>query len=551
MKMIKKMIAPVLTLTAVALLAGCGKESGVDVPDNLKEITATVRWWNNYQVPEITESFTEEQARQKSTYTEYYFAKDAIAAFNEIYPNITIETEYKGAYAAIASAVSTAAQTGDHPNLVSGYPDTVAGYVNAGISLDVTPYLQDEKVGFGKTIDAEGNIVDDETTTFEDFNQAYLQGEKDQYGGDALYSLPFSKSAETMAINKSVFDKVGAGEAGTSTGTYAAPVSTGSKQAYSVPTTWNDLMDLAQTMLDDYPEVFADNIDEDGLFTAVPVCYDSAENMFITFLYNLGIDYTANADTVIEQVLFNNDDAKKMVVQLKKWNNAGLLATQNQLYYSNKASGYHQYSSTMVASGTCFVAFSSTAGASYFAADGMLAQMNETPLADRRIVGETVTSTKQQYAKVISQGPSLAFLTHGDSVEDLATWLFYKHLTNTENCGKLSAAKSYIPIRTTAYQTEEVKTITSAAEQTITEETAYKTKVAAYTGQTFNLNTAYKQNDRYIYTPVFKLSAACRTAGGNLITTVFNDKDAKTDAEIEALVEQAFTTAYQAVVTNA
>lgn len=562
MKKFMKKCLPMLALSVVALVGatGCGGTDTPDKPDEptttLKDLKATVTWWNNYKDP-VADGVAEDEARKKSDYTEYYFAKDAITEFNKIYPNITVETTYKGGYSDIQKAVNTGMNSGDIPSIASGYPDAVAGYVSAGVALDVGQYFDDAELGFGKTIDSTGTVIADANTTKADFNQAYLKGEAAQYSDNKHYSMPYSKSGETMAINQTLFDKVGAGETGVNSfnykdptiPVYEAPVAKDTKKAYATPTSWTELMATARQMKIDYPDVFKDNVDSDGLFTAIPVCYDSAENMYISFSKMLGIPYTASGSTVKDQVLFNNADARKMVVQLKKWNNEGLLATQNQLYYSNKAKGYHQYSSTMVTNGKCFVAFSSTAGATYFS-DGasFLAKLNETPVIDKSIY-ETNGTGSTAKSTVISQGPSLAFFKKSNADDQKAAWLFYKHLTNTDNAANLAIAKSYFPLRQSSYSTDKVKTIVDAA-GTTTLESSYNDKKVDYTGQVLKLNETYSDADRYMSTAVFDLSSACRTAVGNLVKTVFDDKTAKTDAEIATLVDTAFNDAYKAVVTQ-
>src|SRR5574344_589238 len=560
MKKFMKKCLPMLALSVVALVGatGCGGTDTPDKPDEptttLKDLKATVTWWNNYKDP-VADGVAEDEARKKSDYTEYYFAKDAITEFNKIYPNITVETTYKGGYSDIQKAVNTGMNSGDIPSIASGYPDAVAGYVSAGVALDVGQYFDDAELGFGKTIDSTGTVIADANTTKADFNQAYLKGEAAQYSDNKHYSMPYSKSGETMAINKTLFDKVGAGETGVNsfkykdptTPVYEAPVAKDTKKAYATPTSWTELMATARQMKIDYPDVFKDNVDSDGLFKAIPVCYDSAENMYISFSKMLGIPYTASGSTVKDQVLFNNADARKMVVQLKKWNNEGLLATQNQLYYSNKAKGYHQYSSTMVTNGKCFVAFSSTAGATYFSDGGsFLATLNETPTADASIYGGTKTTAK---SKVISQGPSLCFFKKASEDEQKATWMWYKYLTGTENTAKLGVAKSYFPVRTSSYSTATVQKLTNAS-GTVTAASSYADKKSAYTGDVYKLDEIYAKDSRYISTPVFDLSSACRTAVGNLMKTVLDDNTATTDAQIDALDETAFSYAYKAVLTQ-
>src|SRR5574344_3052305 len=161
MKKFMKKCLPMLALSVVALVGatGCGGTDTPDKPDEptttLKDLKATVTWWNNYKDP-VADGVAEDEARKKSDYTEYYFAKDAITEFNKIYPNITVETTYKGAYSGIHQAVNTGINSGDIPTLASGYADATYGYSKAGVSFDVSEYMDDAELGFGKTIDSDG-----------------------------------------------------------------------------------------------------------------------------------------------------------------------------------------------------------------------------------------------------------------------------------------------------------------------------------------------------------------------------------------------------------
>jgi multiple sugar transport system substrate-binding protein len=494
---------------------------------------ATVTWWNNYQVPDLT-TMTEADARKSSTYREYYYAKDLIDAFQTANPAVTVTQVYKGAYADIAKAVNAGMGTGNIPSMASVYGDNVAVFNEGGITLDVSARAQ---------ADLESDS---------DFNQNYLSAEKGMYGGKYL-SMPYSKSTETLVVNKTVLDKVGAGKAGTDTvdsknkAVYTAPVAGDTKAAYTVPTNWTDMIKTARKMKTDFPDLFANQRDADGYFKAVPFCWDSGENMFISLMENMGISYTAQGNAITDRVLFNNADAKKLVVQLKKWNNEGLIATQNQLPLTDATKGYHQYSSNMVVAGQIFMAMSSTAGARYFATNGgFQAQMNQGLAMDSSIY-DMSTPTKTSVEKVISQGPSLTFFKNADKAVEDATWAFYKYLTNADNSAKLAVNTAYFPLRTSSYNSASVKALTDAATAGVTADDTSAKKGSAYAGQAMKLNETYGTGNKYFLSPVFDESSACRTAVGGILTTVFNDKTATTDDAITSLVNDAFTTAYTTV----
>lgn len=554
-KLMKRTCKAMLLCAGLVGLVGCQPE----------DTRTTVIWWNNYQVP--ADGMSEEEARKDSDYTEYFFTKDLIEKFEAEHTDIHIETVYHGAYGTIAEDLKQALNSPNLPNIASGYPDNVAIYNGAGVTLDMSQYVDSETIGFGKKT-VNGETVDDPTTVASDLNQNYFNAEKGMYANNHYLSLPYSKSSETLVVNQTVFDQVGAGASGTSSSSetgYQAPIAKASKTKYEIPQNWTELIQTARKMKADYPEVFADNnpkdgkdanVDSQGFFNAVPFCWDSAENMIISLLQNMDIPYTdANGNSNATKILFNNTEAKKLVAQLKKWNNEGLIATQDQLYISDPTKGYHQYSSTMVAQGDCFMCVSSTAGSRYFSADGFYVSFNHTPNIDETIyqvdADQDIEATSEaKDAKVISQGPSLTFFKKSENGQDpseLASWEFYKFLTNAENSANLAVATSYFPIRTSSYDNEKVKALTGAKAVTADSTTAEKNSY--YSGSVLKLNQTYTANNNYFLSPVFDMSAAARTAIGDLIEEVFN-ATATTDEEINAAVETAFTNAINKVVTS-
>ena len=198
MKLMKKKSLGILALTSL-MLVGCGDKTSEKVTEDKSTIDPNkqveVTWWNNYQTPDASK--TEEENRKNKNYFEYYYAQDLIAEFNKVHPNITIHSEYKGNYPEIADAIKKGMDTGNFPTIASTYQDNVAIYVDNEISYDMTAFAA-------------------ELEKDSDFNQNYLAIEKGCFNGK-YYSLPYSKSGETLAINQSVFDLEGAGKAGEDT----------------------------------------------------------------------------------------------------------------------------------------------------------------------------------------------------------------------------------------------------------------------------------------------------------------------------------------------
>ena len=553
MKKFKKGLLPVLALgAAMVMVVSCGPTGGAGYQEwnpemSPRELKAEITWWNNYQQP------TSEDDPDSNDFAEYRFIQGVIEDFNKIYPNVKVNTVgYDGGYNAIQAAVNSGLSGGNLPNMATCYGDHVANYHNAGATLAMDGFLTDETIGFGKSVDETGKVIEDASTAYNDFNQSYLNGEKSMYASNEFLSLPYSKSAETLAVNQDVFDKVGAGACGTTqTEGYTAPVAAETKQKYEIPSNWEELIATARQMKVDFPQTFETQKNGDGLFSAVPFVYDSAQNMFISFLTMSGIEYTdASGKDLAHQILFNTEETKDILIQLKKWNNEGLICSQNQLEWSNQALGYHQYSSTLLAQGKVFMCISSTAGARYFSADGFKASLNPTPTFTLDALDGDNDPVDETQHRVIAQGPSITFFDKADINENYASWLFYKFLTNTDNAAQLAYDTAYFPVRASSYETEDIETLLTAAENKdqLTSESTREVKNNTYAGTALELDAQYTEDNDYIVTDVFDRSSAARTAVGNLVDAVFNNATADTDDEIEALVEEELTKAYNSAI---
>lgn len=543
-KYLRSNIAILALLAMTSSLASCSKKEGGPI---------TVTWWNNYVTPE-SKNLTDEEAKGQSTYNEYFFAKDVIAKFEEDHPNIKVNMIYKGSYNEIASEIKSGTGTGNFPSLASGYPDNTAVYADSGIALDVKDLVDDKRYGFGKKgnseatydDDDEAHYVDDSSTSKSDYNAKFLEIEKEMYS-DHLYSLPYSKSSETLLINQDIVDKVGAGAAGTTTATetksgYTAPVASASKVKYELDAnqdgkvSFGELIELGRKAKADFPELYAK--DSAGNFTACPIVYDSGENLFITACQALGVDYlNASGLGVNNQVLFNNADAKKVVTKLKEWYDEGILCTKDQLYITDATRNYHQYPTQLLHDGKAVAIISSTAGARYVADEGYRTTVTEVPYFSRSEFGLDAKSGHEDLTQqVISQGPSITFFQKDDKRIEKASFEFYKYLTNSTNSAELARKTSYFPLRTSSNDTiiDEYKDLMT--DEKLNGSTSDKQR--AYTGKMFELNNTYSTKGVNFMTQAFTYSAASRTAVGRLLSSVFSGTD----------VETAFTTARNSVV---
>ncbi len=501
MKFTKHVTALALGFIAAASLAGC----------NVNDKT-TVTFWNNY-----SEDPTGRGTDDDSDYKAYWHMVDMIAEFEKQNPTIKVETKAYKNYNAIATDVNAGLSTGNTPSMAVTYGTYAYNWEK--YLVDVT-----EK---GEAMEKDSDIIAD-----------YMKVEKQQYGGSKYYTLPFGKSTEALMINKEVFAAEGAAAAGVAQEKgYPAPTSVSTKKAYSQPGTFAEMMSLARQMKEDYPDVFANQKNEAGYFTACPIIYETAENLFITVMESAGIPYMAASDTASQGVLFNNDKAKAAIAQLKKWNNEGLICVADNLYYTDESKGYHAYPSSVFADGKCFMIIATTKGSQWMVGDGYTVEYTKLPRwnADSKV-------------KTTSQGGSICFFQKSNKAEQDAAIAFYDFLNEKENLAALSVATDYCPIRTSAYDTDEIKANVAAYEKGVSTTSSTGDKTKAYSGNVLSLNAKYAASGETFMSPVNKYSSNFRSAVKAIIVNVFNDKTATSDDAINALVESEFKTAYTATV---
>ena len=347
-----------------------------------KDLTANITVWHTYGA---------------SSSPTVRWLSGQVEAFQAFFPNINVTLENHSNYDQIWEDLRNAISANNAPTMAVAYPDHVADYLDAGVSVNLAGYINDPIIGMG---------CDDSTNAgpLDDYYGGYLE-ECVSYDTPGVYSMPWSKSTEVMFYNKDVFDLNG----------------------WGVPTTWEDLWKLCG-------EIIA--VSGTGNEEFYPFGYDSDDNLYITLSEQMGIPYTtAEGDN---HYLFNNDQAKAMV--------SDLLAQYQKHYFVTKGSlGGNQFTSSKFQEGNLYMTVGSTGGAKY----------NFT--TDFNIGIAALPQYDPENPKVISQGPSMTFFATSSREEIQAAWLFYKWCTNSDNTCQLSRYTGYNPVRKSAFETESYK----------------------------------------------------------------------------------------------
>ena len=318
----------------------------------------------------------------------------AIADFNKIYPNITVEHESLGDYNGVRDQIKTEISVGNQPNIAYCYPDHVALYNVAGAVQTLDVFIEDPNVGFTQA-------------QLEDFIQGYYNEGK-SFGDGKMYTLPISKSTEVLYYNKTFFEA----------------------NNLQVPTTWDEMEAVCKAIKAIEP-------------SCIPLGYDSESNWFITMCEQYKSPYTSATG---ENFLFNNQTNIDFVTRFRGWYQNKWVTTEELSGGYTSALFTGESSSTTEGSeaskGTrCYMCIGSTGGATY-------QQPNQTNGVFEFEVGiAPIPQVNPAAPKVISQGPSICIFKKDNPQEVLATWLFAKFLTTDVNFqAKVSMNNGYAPV---------------------------------------------------------------------------------------------------------
>ncbi|MFH1693030.1 MAG: extracellular solute-binding protein [Bacillota bacterium] len=418
-------------------------------------------------------------------------------SFKLLYPNVTVIIPAGvGNYDTLKTNMINAITAQDMPNLVQAYPDHVAEYLNGKAVLNLNPYINSTTWGLNGD-----DALDDIITSYLEENSQYdLAG--------TYYSLPFNKSTEVMIYNKTAFVALGIDE----------------------PETWQDVIAAAPAL-----KAYGDTLAEAKVRAAntgltegelapliaaaksliVPASYDSTGNAFITFTRQFngaytGIDYA----TFSGQYLWNNNANTTAAMNFLKTNNG--IITLPEFWDQ-------QYASVPFINQQCFVTVGSSAGVRY----NIPATDPSTLLPVFEIaVGPVPYNEDLPDAKaVIQQGTNISLMKTGTAHEQLASWLFLKHLINTENTTDWAMQTGYLPVRTSAYLSATYQIFLNAP-------TANQLPIS------MAANAAYLQSGYMFYDPAFIGSSRARTQVGLALERIMLG-----DGDIAAALLEAYTEA--------
>ncbi len=312
-----------------------------------------------------------------------------IAEFEQLYPNINVESSSKGTYTDLQEATEKAIQAGTTPNLILGYPINLNTYKNYGELVPLIDFINDDTWGLDLT----------------DFLPSYI--EESRQLGDEMYSMPFSKATEVLIYNKSILE------------------ANGYFFEENEVLTWEQLEDIADSVVGT-----GENQCE------FLINFDSQANFFINSSNQWDAGYTGPSG----QILVDNQNTREMLQYYNGLIESNILAFPIEWEQS--------YGSTnFLAKDTCMTV-GSTAGVRYNNPNYL-----SDPEQQFEVGVLPVPQFGGQTESAIQQGPNIGILDNSTDAQRLASWLLIKYLTNTENTAKWAVETGYQPVRLSGYET--------------------------------------------------------------------------------------------------
>ncbi len=493
MKPMKK----ILTLPALALamgsLAGCGsKFSGV-----------TINFWHTFGKT-VTDALTV----YASNFAKLVKEHDGV--------DIRVKLTYKGGYTDVKNEVTKALSVAGNPTLTVAYPDHVADYFSAEKKageyvVNLENYAEDSEIGFGK----EAWLGDNKGS--EDFIESFYN-EGQAYQREGLYSLPFLKSTEVMLYNQdlllSAMSKIGTTPDGED-----APTTPDDLRDYLSDISWDDFMDLCESIKDHMKEISKD--------LKWPAFYDSDGNLFISQLYQNEIPYADFDDRGHAYIGFNGkDEATATPEQIEAYNDVQDLMAK---YYNWHKKGLFetkgvdgQYSSNYLVPGKTIFAIGSCGGSGY-----------SFPSSGEFKVGCVKVPYSNNNPLYVSQGPTLTILNNkklsaeDNSVAVKYAYKFAKYITNDQINATLCTNNSegYIPVRSSAYDNKVFTDYMASSTEYVIVTRCVLEDVAG----------------NYLNSPVFKGSATLRELVAGALADILKKGSSKEEIKkiLDNAIEQA------------
>ncbi len=441
-------------LTLVSVLSGCHGSRGLD-PFVMPEEFDTSR---DYEI-----TFW---AKNDTNSTQVAIYKDAIADFEEAYPNINVNLRLYTDYGRIYNDVITNIATHTTPNVCITYPDHIATYMTGDNTVVPLEELSVHPVyGLG------GSGVSFDAPTKDEIVPKFL--EECKLDG-VLYALPYMRSTEACYVNVTMVEALG----------------------FELPDvlTWEFVWEVSEAAMAKDAD---GNFKVNGQKVLIPMIYKSTDNMMIQYLAQSKAGYS----TPEGEIQLFNDTTEDFLQEIAVHAGTGAFSTFK----------ISSYPGNFLNAGQCIFAIDSTAGASWMGPDAPHIDIAEENVADFEIAVRMIPQVDPSDPTMISQGPSVCVFNKADPQEVLASWLFAQYLLTNDVQIAYAQTEGYAPVTSKAQESGEYLDYLSRSGED--NDFYYSVKLDATRLLLDNIENTF-------VTPVFAGSASLRDASGHLIESV-------------------------------
>ena len=216
---------------------------------------------------------------------------------------ITVTAVNQGNITDLNKKVVAAAQSNSLPAIINVYPDLATGLIQDGKIIDLTPYINNDKIGMKDEIK-------------NDYVKAFID-EVSQWNDGSIYGIPLTKSTEVVYVNETLLGTLGY--------------------------TMNDLKNLTMEKLTEICKKSKEELDIPGFG------FDSSSNAFISTLKMDGKDFieldgTINVDNewVREYMTFFQKQAESGAFRIAGEDKflSNPFVNQKMLCYQGSSAGY-------------------------------------------------------------------------------------------------------------------------------------------------------------------------------------------------------------------
>lgn len=405
-------------------------------------------------------------AKNDTNKTQTAIYQKAIADFEALYPNITVNMRLYTDYGRIYNDVITNIATNTTPNVCITYPDHIATYMTGSdVVVPLDDLFSDAKYGFGGSeLLFDSPALDEVIPQF--LSECMING--------THYAVPYMRSTEACFVNKTLVEKLG----------------------YSLPDTltWDFVWEVSEA---------AAAKDSDGNYllngqkVMIPFLYKSTDNMMIQMLRQKDAGYS----TPSGEILIFNETTRELLLNI-----AGHV--KNGAFSTFKISSYP---ANFLNAGQCVFAVDSTAGATWMGSHAPLLDISADKVVDFETAVLPVPQFDPEHPAMISQGPSVCVFNKSDSQEVLASWLFTQYLLSNDVQIAYAETEGYVPVTSKAQNSAEYQDYLNRAGED--NDVHYDVKIAA--SRLLMANTEHT-----FTTPVFNGSTSLRDAAGQMIEDV-------------------------------